>query len=229
MRAPPTGLDEAELLARWRAGDAVCGQQLFRRSYNVVSRYLRNKVGGAVHGDLVQKTFLACLRTSARFRGASSFRTYLLRIAHHTLVDHFRAAQRTAERERGAERDRDRHRDPDAELDELVLADSLAEPDAIASRRQEHRILLAALRRLPFPLQVVLELRYWESLSDREIAEVLGTPLGTIKTRLRDGHRRLRRELASSDVSPELLRSTMDTLDGWSQRVRSGLGVLDDD
>lgn len=211
--------DEAELLARWRAGDAAAGQQLFHRYYNVVSRYLRNKVGGNVHGDLVQKTFLACLRSAAQFRGTSSFRTYLLRIAHHTLVDYFREAHRSAARDPGG----------DVEVEDLIVADSFAEPDAIAARRQEYRILLAVLRRLPFALQVVLELRYWESLSDREIAEVLGAPLGTVKTRLRDGQLRLRHELARGDVAPELLRSTLDTLDEWSRRVRSGSGVLDDD
>jgi RNA polymerase sigma factor (sigma-70 family) len=216
-RNPLTGPDEAELLARWRAGDTAAGQQLFRQFYKVVSRYLRNKVGGTVHGDLVQKTFLACLGSSAQFRGASSFRTYLLGIAHHTLVDYFRDARRAAAR--------DLDRDQENEVDDLILADSFAEPDAIVAKRQEHRILLATLRRLPFKLQVVLELRYWESLSDREIAEVLGIALGTIKTRLREGHTRLRREVACGDVSPDLLRSTMDTLDGWSQRVRSGLGA----
>jgi|SRR6187402_1804012 len=220
MHALPMGSDEVELLACWRAGDVAAGQQLFRQSYKVVSRYLRNKVSGAAHGDLVQKTFLACLRSSTQFRGASSFRTYLLRIAHHVLVDHFRDARR------GAAPDCDRQYE--VEVDDLILADSFADPDAIIARRQEHRCLLGALRRLPFALQVVLELRYWESLSDREIAEVLGAPLGTIKTRLRDGHIRLRHELARGDVSPELLRSTMDTLDNWSQRVRSGSGVLDD-
>ena len=172
-----------------------------------------------MHGDLVQKTFLACLRSSTNFRGASSFRTYLLGIAHHTLVDHFRDASRRAARDHEGE----------IEVDDLIIADSFADPDAVVARKQEHRLLLAALRRLPFAVQVVLELRYWESLNDREIAEVLGAPLGTIKTRLRDGHIRLRRELARSEVSPELLRSTMDTLDQWSQRVRSGRGVLDED
>lgn len=219
MGAPPPEPDEAELLASWRAGDTAAGQQLFRQSYKAVSRYLRNKVSGAMHGDLVQKTFLACLRSSTNFRGASSFRTYLLGIAHHTLVDHFRDASRRAARDHEGE----------IEVDDLIIADSFADPDAVVARKQEHRLLLAALRRLPFAVQVVLELRYWESLNDREIAEVLGAPLGTIKTRLRDGHIRLRRELARSEVSPELLRSTMDTLDQWSQRVRSGRGVLDED
>ncbi len=213
------GVEEAELLAGWRAGDKAAGQQLFSRSYKVVSRYLRNKISGAAHGDLVQKTFLACIGSATQFRGASSFRTYILRIAHYTLLDYLRETYRARAREHAGE----------GELNDLVVADSFAEPDAAVARKQEHRILLAALRRLPFALQVVLELRYWESLSDREIAEVLGMPLGTVKTRLRDGHLRLRHELARGDVSPELLRSTMDTLDNWSQRVRSGAGVFDDD
>ena len=211
--------DEAELLAAWRAGDVAAGQRLFRQSYKVVARYFRNKVSGAVHGDLVQKTFLACMRSAAQFRGMSSFRTYLLRIAHHTLVDHFRDARRSTAR--GPEQELD--------LDAVVVADALPDPDAVVTRRQEHRILLAALRRLPLALQVVLELRYWEGLSDSEIAEVLGAPLGTVKTRLRDGHLRLRHELARGDVSPELLRSTVDTLDRWSERVRGGLDIFADD
>ena len=219
MSGASTGQDEAELLACWRAGDAAAGQQLFRRSYKIVSRYLRNKVAASVHGDLVQKTFLACVRSASQFRGASSFRTYLLQIAHHTLLDYFRDLYRA----------RTHAPEHDDELDELVIADSVGEPDAVVARRQEHRLLLLALRRLPFAMQVVLELRYWESLTDQEIAEVLGAPLGTVKTRLRDGHMRLRHELARGEVSPDLLQSTMDTLDHWSQRVRSGAGVLDDD
>jgi len=221
MRAPPGGLDEEELLARWRAGDAAAGQELFRRSYKIVSRYLRNKVSGAVHGDLVQKTFLACLNSARQFRGESSFRTYLLGIAHHTLVDHFRAARRAAAREYEGEHG--------PELDDLIVADTFTEPNAVVSRRQEHRILLAALRRLPFPLQVALELRYWESLTAREIAEVLHAPIGTIKTRLRDGRLRLRRVLTAKKLSPDLLQSTMDTLDRWSKQVRRGQGALDDE
>lgn len=221
MRGVPVGLEEGELLARWRTGDRAAGQELFRRSYKVVSRYLRNKVSGSVHGDLVQKTFLACLNSSMQFRGESSFRTYLLGIAHHTLVDHFRAAGRAAAREHDGERG--------PELDDLIVAETFAEPDAIVSRRQEHRILLAALRRLPFPLQVALELHYWESLKVREIAEVLRAPRGTVKTRLRDGRLRLRRELARGRFALDLLQSTMDTLDRWSAGVQRGRGALDDE
>jgi RNA polymerase sigma factor (sigma-70 family) len=213
---PAARLDEAELLARWSTGNVAAGQRLFREYYNVVSRYLSNKVGGAVHGDLVQRTFLACLTGAAQLGGTSSFRTFLLRIAHRELAEHLRRARRGGTR--APEREVD--------LEALIVADSFAEPHAVAAQQQEHRLLLAALRRLPFALQAVLELHYWESLSPREIAEVLGAPIGTVKTQLRHGRVRLRRELASSDVTLDLLRSTLDLLEGWSERVRSELGIF---
>ena len=199
---------EHALLKRWSEGELAAGQELFRRSYAVVTRYFRNKVNEAQVHDLVQKTFLACLASAGRFRQSSSFATYVLAIAHHQLVDHYRASGRRAARE--------------LDLDVLVLADEGPGAEVVVGQRQDHRLLLGALRRLPFAQQVVLELRYWEGLSDTEIAEVLELPLGTVKTRLRSGQQRLRDELARDDVPAELLRTTLDTLDRWSARVGRG-------
>jgi RNA polymerase sigma-70 factor (ECF subfamily) len=199
---------DAELLASWRLGVTTAGEVLFERHYEVVRRYFRNKVPAAAVRDLVQDTFLACLQARDRFRERSTFRTYLLGIAHHRMIDHLRAAPRN----RGT-------LDPG----ELVLADlSPAGEDAIAAKR-ERRLLLRALRSLRFSLQVVLELRYWESLSDLEIAEVLDEPLGTVKTRLRTGRRALEDKLAELSGSAEELRSTLDSLQRWASRVRRGL------
>ncbi len=211
----PTAAAERDLLERWAGGDSAAGQELFRQSYAVVMRYFRNKVNDKYINDLVQKTFVACLKSVARFRHASSFATYVLSIAHHTLVDHYRARGRDSQRE--------------SCLDEVAMADSGPGADMMIGQRQEHRLLLRALRRLPFPQQVVLELRYWEALSDSEIAEVLDLPLGTVKTRLRAGQQQLRQEIASGDVSAELLRSTLDTLQCWSERVQRGVGALSSD
>jgi len=199
---------DEELLARWRQGTAAAGEVLFERHYEAVRRYFRNKVPAAATRDLVQDTFLACLQARDRFCGRSTFRTYLLGIAHHRMIDHLRAAPR----------DRDT-----LDLDALILADlSAAGEDAIAAKR-ERRLLLRALRSLRFPLQVVLELRYWESLSDPEIAEVLDEPLGTIKTRLRAGRLALEDKLAALSSSTEELRSTLDSLQRWASRVRRGV------
>jgi RNA polymerase sigma-70 factor (ECF subfamily) len=196
---------DQELLASWRQGDEPAGEMLFERHYEAVRRYFRNKVPPAAARDLVQDTFLACLQARDRFRERSTFRAYLLGIAHHRMIDHLRAAPRS----RGA-----------LDVGELILADlSPVGEDAIAAKR-ERRLLLRALRSLRFPLQVVLELRYWESMSDPEIAEVLDEPLGTIKTRLRAGRSALEGKLAELSGSAEELRSTLDSLQRWASRVR---------
>ena len=200
-----TDVHDDDLLSRWREGSAEAGQTLFERHYEAVRRYFRNKVPAAATRDLVQETFLACLEVRERFRHHSTFRAYLLGIAHHVMVDYLRSTSR----------DRDK-----LDVGELVLADlHLIGEDVIAAKR-ERRMLLRALRSLRFPLQVVLELRYWESMSDVQIAEVLDEPLGTIKTRLRAGRRALEDQLAQRSGSAEELRTTLDSLHRWASRVR---------
>ena len=75
---------DEELLSRWRQGSTEAGQILFERHYEVVRRYFRNKVPAADTRDLVQERFLASLQACEWFRGHSTFRTYLLGIAHHS-------------------------------------------------------------------------------------------------------------------------------------------------
>jgi RNA polymerase sigma-70 factor (ECF subfamily) len=200
-----TDVCDEELLSSWRQGARAPGELLFERHYEAVRRYFRNKVPPAAARDLVQETFLACLKAYERFRGHSTFRTYLLGIAHHVMVDYLRATSR----DRGQ-----------LEVGELSLADlHLTGEDMIAAKR-EQRVLLRALRSLRFPLQVVLELRYWESMSDAEIAEVLEEPLGTVKTRLRAGRLALEAQLARRSGSDDELRSTLESLQRWAARVR---------
>ncbi len=201
------GSTDEELLVRWRDGDRGAGELLFDRHYDAVRRFFRNKVPASASRDLVQKTFLACLEACARFRQHSTFRTYVLGIARHVLGDYIRAAHRRDSRE--------------IDLAELVLADiQPVGEDAIAAKR-ERRLLLRALRHLRFPLQLVLELRYWEALSDGEIAEVLDEPLGTVKTRLRAARLALEDHLAQLAGTSEELRTTLDSLQRWAARVRN--------
>lgn len=199
-------LCDEDLLSSWRQGGADAGQVLFDRHYDTVRRFFRNKVPTAATRDLVQETFLACVQSRGRFRHHSTFRSYLLGIAHHVMIDHLRASYRGS----GGRLD----------LADLILGDlgPIGE-DAIAAKR-ERRLLLRALRGLKFPLQVVLELRYWESMSDQEIAEVLDEPLGTVKTRLRAGRLALEARIAELSGSAEELRSTLDSLQRWASRVR---------
>jgi RNA polymerase sigma-70 factor (ECF subfamily) len=167
---------DAALLAAWRAGDAAAGQELFARHAASVMRFFRNKLDVDLD-DLVQRTFLACVESRDRVREGSSFRAYVLRIARNELVNHYAARQRAA-----------------ARLDPLTtsILDLGASPSVMVASDERDQALLTALRRLPLDLQTALELHYWEELSTSELAEVLGIPQGTVKTRLFRAREQLR-------------------------------------
>lgn len=204
--------DDAASFAAWHHGDRAAGAALFERHYPAVARFFHNKVNEEAKDDLVHETFLACLEHAPRFRGASSFRTFLFAIAHRVLADHLRRQYRSA-----APRARR------LELEELSIASLGPGPAAPLIARQEQRLLLEALRRIPLLHQTALELHYWESLTAAQIGEVLGIPLGTAKTRLRDGRGYLIEQLRELASSPAQLQSTLDTLARWADRARAAV------
>jgi RNA polymerase sigma-70 factor (ECF subfamily) len=70
------------------------------------------------------------------------------------------------------------------------------------------------------PIQLVLELRYWEGLSDRDVADVLELPIGTVKSRIATGRVALRDVISGLASTPYQLQSTLDSLDSWASRTR---------
>ncbi|MCA9688664.1 MAG: RNA polymerase sigma factor [Myxococcales bacterium] len=198
---------DLDLLEAWKEGDASAGRELFARHFNSVFRFFRNKVDGVAE-DLTQQTFMACVRGRDSFRGDSSFRTYLFMIARKRLYSYLR----------------ERHRKGVDALGELSIADvSGPSPSGVMAGREEQRLLLRALRRLPLDMQVALELHYWEDLKVREIAEVLEVPSGTIKRRLQRARLRLDEIMAELSESPALLQSTVDNFSAWAQGLRQAL------
>jgi RNA polymerase sigma-70 factor, ECF subfamily len=199
---------DEDLLAAWRAGCRKSGEVLWRRHARSVQRFFRNKVPWAVAMDLSQRTLMACLRAQGEIR---SFRSYLLGIATHQLFDYLRAEKR-----------KQRH---DTDLEGLSVEEAFAaSPEEWVGDKREKRVLLRALRRLPLTHQLVLELRYWERLSDRDIAEVLAWPAGTVKSRLKAGKRALGVEIHRLEASPDQQRSTADTFEQWAGRTRGMIG-----
>jgi RNA polymerase sigma factor (sigma-70 family) len=123
---------------------------------------------------------LACVEARDRVRDGSSFRAYVLRIARNELFNHYAARHRHA-----------------ARVDPLTtsILDLGASPSVAVAAGERDRALLAALRRLPLDLQTALELHYWEELTTGELADVLGIPQGTVKTRLFRAREQLRTTL----------------------------------
>ena len=144
-----------------------------RTAYGLALRVLRDE---ALAEDAVQEGFLAVWRTAARFvpeRGKAS--TWILTLVHRRAVDVVRREQR-------------RRADT---LDEIADPIGASVEEEAWLRLQRERVQ-DALRRLPDPQRETLELAYYGGFTQTELAERLGQPLGTIKSRMFAGLSRLR-------------------------------------
>lgn len=200
---------DADLLAAWKDGDADAGGALVERHFAMVYRFFRNKIDGDLD-DLVQDTFARCVDRADAVADNDRFRAFLLGVARNVLRERYRAK---------ASR-------PDAvDFDAQSVADLGTSPTGALARKRDHRLLLAALRSIPLEDQVALELVYWESMTGRELAQVMQVPEGTARTRLRSARLSLEAALAKLARTPEQLQSTRDNLVRWSGAIREYLAA----
>ncbi len=145
----------------------------------ILRRYLRGRVPDADIDDVVQVVFVEVWRFRSRFDPSRSLEAWVLTIARRRAIDHLRA----------------RHK----ETVPLEDAASMAGPDGrdIASQVERTRDMQVALARLPDLQREAIEMAYYADLTQREIAERLDVPLGTIKARTARGLRRLSVLIAS--------------------------------
>ncbi len=196
---------DVELLEAWQAGDRKAGHELFTRHFKSMRRFFANKAGADTE-ELVQRTFTRCVEGRDRFQSRSSFRTYLFGIARNVLREHFRGRATESF-------------DPELHAAE----DSGAGPSTMLGAKQEQRLLLEALRRIPLEHQTLLELYFWEQLTAPQIAEIFEVPENTARTRIRRGRVLVREQLARLADSHELLSSTLGGLDAWARSLREQL------
>jgi RNA polymerase sigma-70 factor (ECF subfamily) len=172
-----------ELLQRIAGGD----QTAFARLYDMLSPrafglILRVLVDRSQSEEVLQEVFLEVWQSASRFapnRGQG--RSWVLTIAHRRAVDRVRSSQAST------------NRDVRAGLRDLDVAhDGVAEQ---AELRIEGERVATALSTLPDAQREALTLAYYGGYSQSEIAALMGAPLGTIKTRMRDGLSRLRAEM----------------------------------
>lgn len=145
----------------------------------------------------MQQTFLSLVKAAPGFRGASSFRTYVFTAARSKL---YRFLVERAAKEGPV----------DFGVDSVAAIGPT--PSAWAADREEERVLYDALRRLPVQTQVTLELYWIEGLEGDEVAEILGVPPGTIRSRLRRGLERLRHEVERLARHPHLIERSLSEL-----------------
>jgi RNA polymerase sigma-70 factor (ECF subfamily) len=192
-----------ELLERWGQGDRAAGAELFERHFDALYRFFCNKVQDGAE-DLIQQTVLACVEGRARFRREASFRTYLFQTARFQLYAYYRR----------------RNQDRNLDLETVSVADLGTSPTGVIARKEDERLLLEALRRIPAPYQVLLELYLWEDLSGAEVGEILELSEAAVRSRLRHANDRLRTELVAMAGDECMLPDTVDDLQAWAKRIR---------
>lgn len=173
----------ADLLVRVAGGD----QRAFADLYDLLSArvfglILRVLVNRSQSEEVLQEVFLEVWQSAGRFApNKGQGRTWVLTIAHRRAVDRVRASQSSADR------------DVRVGMRDLGVAhDSVAEQVELSI---EGGKVVTALATLPEPQREALVLSYYGGYSQSEIAVLIGAPLGTIKTRMRDGLSRLRSEM----------------------------------
>jgi RNA polymerase sigma factor (sigma-70 family) len=178
------GDSDLVLFERWRSGDNAAGGALIKRYFAALRRFFANKTHGHDE-DLIQSTFAACVEARDAFRGDASFRTYLFQLARFQLLTHYRKIYRKG----------------DIDFTTTSVRDLGASPSSELLRREESELLEHALQLIPIDQQIALELTYWEGLTARDVAEVLGVPENTVYSRLRRAKEHLREALGQ--LSPE--------------------------
>lgn len=196
--------DDHALLARWRDGDGDAGAALIDRHTPSIWRFFANKVDRDVD-ELAQSTFVAMVEARDRIDASRSFRAYLLGIARHQLLGYLRRRKVVARGEA---------------LEAACIATHFGAHSQVIAGREQRRLLLGALRRLPLPIQMTLELFYWEELGIAEIAQVLDEPEGTIKSRLSRAREQLREAIVASPAPAAVTESTLGALDRWVRSLR---------
>jgi RNA polymerase sigma-70 factor, ECF subfamily len=159
---------EEELLLEWRNGDREAGSQLLAKYIPLLRRYYDARIPDQSE-DLIQQTLMEFVRDESQASSGSG-RAYLLAIARHRLVDHLRAAGRRFAA------------DP---VSSSAAIDQRTTPSQRVNRRELNAIVQDCFRKMPEEFRLVLELHYWEGFSMAEIADVLGVPTGTAKSRVR--------------------------------------------
>jgi len=178
------GLQDGELVELVAQKDAGALEALYERygrpAYSLARRILTEET---LAQDVVQEVFLSLWRDARRFdAGRGTVATYLLSMTHHRAVDVVRREE-NLRRWRTSEEGLELEADPKVRVEDEVLT---------SERRAEVR---SVLQELPAAQREALLLAYFGGYTQREVAALVGVPLGTVKTRMAAGMRKMKAAL----------------------------------
>ncbi len=185
-------MEDPQLVGLMASGNSQALEVLYDRYSRIVYSFaLRIVADPAIAEELLQEVFFRAWQQAERFsEGKGSFVTWLLSITHNMAIDEIRKRQRRPQRADSA--------DPDLMMANMADKGPSVEEYAVVSSWRDQ--ITDALNILPPAQREAIEMAYFQGLTQREIAEHLREPLGTIKTRMRLGMRKLREYLESREV-----------------------------
>lgn len=192
--------DDAALMRRIGSGDEDALMEAYDRHaetlFGTTVRFLGDREAAA---EIVQEAFLACWRFASSFDSAAgTLRTWLLQVARNKALDRLRAESRRPRVTQLHPGDGDEALlDPLERLAHRRGGDDRDDPAVVLERGWTRAIVRTALSDLASHEREVVFLAYRDGLTQSEIAERLGVPLGTVKSRTRRGLAHLRQALMS--------------------------------
>ncbi len=191
----------ARLVEAAKAGDQAAFGTLVEayqdRIYGYLSRMLSDPTEAE---DVAQETFVRAYRSLGRFRGASSFHTWLYRIASNLAID----VARKRKRQDGAAYSLDAPMEIGDDEYGREIPDDTNAPEDISEQREVQQTVRRAMGELPEKLRDVIVLYELQGESYEDIAESLDVPLGTVKSRLFNARGQLKEKLQGMVASGEL-------------------------
>lgn len=182
-------ISDAGLVKAFREGDTGALEELIGRHkdrlYAYILRLVRDRDAA---DDLLQEVFIKVIKKLASYGERDKFSAWLFTVAHHAVMDHFRSA--SARREESL--------DAGGE-EKSPLSDRLASPepgpDKLLDDAERAAALQAAFDGLSPEQREIFLMRHYSGLSFKEIAEILGAPIGTVLARMSRAMEKMRREL----------------------------------
>ena len=177
-------------MAALATGDIAALELLYDRySTLVFSVSLRVLHDTQLAEDVVQEVFLRLWRQPASFDpGRGRFISWLMSVTRNRALDELRRVSRR-------NRSEDADEDDSSPLDTLATTDRMDDPALGVELQEQRDAVRMAMTRLPPEQRRAIELAYFSGLTQAEISDVTGDPLGTVKTRIRLGMRKLRDSL----------------------------------
>lgn len=195
---------DESLYKRWCEGNSDAGNRLFERHYGPMYDWVQGQVRKVPDdiGETTQRIFEALLKQE--FRGGSSFRTYIFKIARYKVADYWREQRRSSSA---------------IDIDNISVESHRTSVGTLLVRGEDRARLRHALNILPLKEQQLLELSYWGDFDDRQLAEIFEVAPATIRSRRFRALKALHAQLLEAEQPVGSPPMTEDDLEAWARPV----------